>query len=164
MMVFNIFASDLKVTIGSERSLYNKTQVVSVWLRYDNTGKEIIHIFKWCLPDKELSDPLFQVTCDNASVDYVGPMIKRRTPTNADVISLAPGKAMQTLVQLSPAYDMTKSCNYSIQYYRPTESVIFSDDETLKNTSPDTTSSYESDIKSNIIQLTIEGRPNTRHQ
>ncbi|CAF4185213.1 unnamed protein product, partial [Rotaria sordida] len=107
MMVVNIYADDLRVAIVSARSKFSKTQDVTVNVQYSNTGNKTIRIHKWCLPDNELDDPLFKITCNDAPVHYTGPLIKRQAPTADDVISLAPGKTIVTPVRLSSAYDMT---------------------------------------------------------
>ncbi|CAF3405689.1 unnamed protein product [Rotaria sp. Silwood1] len=164
MMVVSVNADGLRVKILSVRSRFSKKQDVVVNVQYNNTNNETIYIYKWCLPDNELHDPLFKVTCNDVPVDYLGPLIKRRTQTDDDVTPLEPGKTKVTLVQLSSAYDMSKTCNYSIQYKIPTERVIFKRAQTLKTIHTEPINNRPSEIESNNIQLTVEGRSNIQHE
>ncbi|CAF3875662.1 unnamed protein product [Rotaria sp. Silwood1] len=164
MMVVNVYADDLQVAIVSARSKFSKTQNVTVHVQYSNTGNKTIYIHKWCLPDNELNDPLFKITCNGAAVNYIGRLIKRRTPTIDDVTPLAPGKTILASVGLSSAYDMSKTCNYSIQYSVSTERVVFKHAQTSKTISNESISNFQSDLESNNIQLNAEGRPNLHHE
>ncbi|CAF3405499.1 unnamed protein product [Rotaria sp. Silwood2] len=164
MMVANIYANELEVGIVSARSTFDKTQDVVVKLEYSNTGAQTIHIHNWCLPDNELDDPLFTVTCNNVPVQYLGPIIKRRATIIEDVTPLTPGQTISTSVRLSSVYDMTKTCNYSIHYNMPTERVVFRHTQTLNNVPGKPISNMQSHIQSNNIQLDIEGRRNVQRE
>ncbi|CAF5171643.1 unnamed protein product, partial [Rotaria sp. Silwood1] len=80
VMVINVYAKNLEVTIVRAGSTFDTTQDVIVKLQYRNTGQKKINIVKWYLPGKELYDPLFKITCNNVPVEYLGPMIKRVKP------------------------------------------------------------------------------------
>ncbi|CAF3288981.1 unnamed protein product [Rotaria sp. Silwood2] len=163
-MVANVYANELKARIISARSTFDKTQDVVVKLEYSNTGAQTIQIHNWCLPSNELYDPLFTVTCNDVPVEYLGPIIKRREPTIDDVIPVAPGKTISTIVRLSSVYDMTQTCNYSIQYNMPIEHVIFRHTQTLKTLPGKPISKLQSHIQSNNIRLAVEGRSNIKHR
>ncbi|CAF2353309.1 unnamed protein product [Rotaria sp. Silwood2] len=160
----NAYANNLEVTIVSARSTCSKKQDVVVKLEYSNTGSQTIYILDWCLPRNELDDPLFTVTCNDVLVEYLGPMIKRREPTIEDVTPLKPGRIISTLVRISSAYDMTKTCNYSIHFTMPIERVIFKPVQTLNTISGKPISNLQSHIQSNNIRLGIEGRPNIQRE
>ncbi|CAF3982711.1 unnamed protein product [Rotaria sp. Silwood1] len=163
MMVLNVYAKNLEVTIVPAGSTSDTTQDVMVNLQYRNTGQKKINIVKWYLPGKELYHPLFKITCNNVPVEYLGPMIKRVKASAKDVIPLAPGKIISTVVALSSAYDMSKTCDYSIQYNMQSDLIIFSDDQTLETIPDEPIDNLESEIQSNNIQLPIKGRPNKQH-
>ncbi|CAF2889501.1 unnamed protein product [Rotaria sp. Silwood2] len=131
---------------------------------YHNTGNETIYIHKWSLPDQELEHPLFKVTCNDVPVKYIGPLAKRGAPTINDVIPLAPGKTIATSVRLSSAYDMSKTCKYGIKYNMPTERVTFKHPRSLRSILVKSIRSLQTDIQSNDMELTIEGRPNIQRQ
>ncbi|CAF4571699.1 unnamed protein product, partial [Rotaria sp. Silwood1] len=164
MIVINVYAEELRVGLFSTRSVFAKTHDVAFNLRYSNTGNKTIHIYKWCLPDNELRDPLFHVTCNNAAINYVGPLIKRRKPTMDDVISIPPGKTIGSLVRISSAYDLNKTCNYSIKYHMSTDRVVFRPARTLKSLLRKSMNDFDSDIESNPIELGIEGRSNIQSE
>ncbi|CAF4502731.1 unnamed protein product, partial [Rotaria sp. Silwood2] len=163
-MMANVYANELEARIFSARSTFGKTEDVVVKLEYSNTGAQTTHIHNWCLPSNELYDPLFTVTCNDVPVEYLGPVIKRREPTIDDVIPVAPGKTISTIVRLSSVYDMTQTCNYSIQYNMPIEHVIFRHAQTLKTLPDKPISKLQSHIQSNNIRLAVEGRSNIKHR
>ncbi|CAF3030649.1 unnamed protein product [Rotaria sp. Silwood2] len=164
MMVTNVYGSCLQVKILSAHSVFYKIQDVIVEVQYNNTSNDTISIYKWCLPNNELNDPLFKVTCNNVPVNYVGPLIKRREPTIEDMISLEPGKTKIIQARLSSAYDMTKTGIYSIQYDMPAERVVFKHARTFENIIFRSISKRHSGLESNNIQLIIEGRPNIQRE
>ncbi|CAF4580516.1 unnamed protein product, partial [Rotaria sp. Silwood2] len=64
IMVASVYGSCLQVKILSAHSVFHKTQDVVVEMQYNNTSNDTISIYKWCLPNNELNDPLFKVTCN----------------------------------------------------------------------------------------------------
>ncbi|CAF3377784.1 unnamed protein product [Rotaria sp. Silwood2] len=164
MMLTNVYGSCLKVKILSAHSVFHKIQDVVVEVQYNNTSNDTISIYKWCLPNNELNDPLFKVTRNDIPVDYVGPLMKRREPTIKDVIPLEAGKIKIIQARVSSAYDMTKAGIYSIQYDMPAEHVVFKDAQTFECTLAGGIGKRESGLQSNNIQLAIEGRSNIQHE
>ncbi|CAF4470839.1 unnamed protein product [Rotaria sp. Silwood2] len=164
IMVANVYGSCLQVKILSVHSVFDKTQDVVVEMQYNNTSNDTISIYKWCLPNNELNDPLFKVTCNNVPVNYVGPLIKRREPTIEDMISLEACKTKIIQARLSSAYDMTKTGIYSIQYDMSAERIVFKHARTFESTLVRDISKSQSGLQSNIIELTIEGRPNRQRE
>ncbi|CAF4219223.1 unnamed protein product [Rotaria sp. Silwood2] len=164
IMVDNVYGSCLQVKILSAHSVFDKTQDVAVEVQYNNTSNYTISIYKWCLPNNELNDPLFKVTCNNVPVNYIGPLVKRREPTIEDMIPLEPGKTKIIQTRLSSAYDMSKTGIYSIQYDMPTERVVFKHARTFESSLVRAISKRQSGVQSNNIQLTIEGRPNRQRE
>ncbi|CAF4219335.1 unnamed protein product, partial [Rotaria sp. Silwood2] len=77
---------------------------------------------------------------------------------------LEPGKTKIIQARLSSAYDMTKTGIYSIQYDMPAERVIFKHARTFESTLVRAISKRQSDLQSNNIELTIEGRPNRQRE
>ncbi|CAF3119734.1 unnamed protein product [Rotaria sp. Silwood2] len=164
MLVANVYGSYLQVKLLSAHSMFDKTRDVVVEVQYNNPSNDTISIYKWCLPSNELNDPLFKVTCNNAPVNYIGPLIKRREPTIEDMISLEAGKTKIIQARLSSAYDMTKTGIYSIQYDIPAERVVFKHARTFESTLVRVINKRQSGLQSNNIELTIEGRPNRQRE
>jgi peptidyl-Lys metalloendopeptidase len=124
VMAAGAYAQDLHVSVVPTRSMATAAQDVEVKLQYSNTGRETLYVYKWALPAQALRDPLFEISRDGKPVDYVGPLVKRRSPTADDVIAIAAGQSLSTSVKLSQVYDMTQSGNYSIHYKMDADRVM----------------------------------------
>jgi len=125
IMMVNGSVQDLRVSVTPVQSRFAAVQGVNVILKYSNTGRDTMSIDKWYLPENgQLLDPLFEVTRDGESVEYVGPLVKRRPPTAEDMITLTPGMTVSTAVQLSTVYNMTQTGNYIIQYKVDADQVV----------------------------------------
>ncbi|CAF1316130.1 unnamed protein product, partial [Rotaria sordida] len=109
MMVVNVYAEHLEVTIFPIRPKFGKTEEVVMKVKYTNKRDQTISIYNWCLQENELDDNLFEVTCDGIPVEYTGPCVKRREPKDEDMTLLPPGKTRVFHARLSTAYDMTKT-------------------------------------------------------
>lgn len=109
-------AQDLRVSVSAARPSVAASQDVEVTLRYTNAGKETLYLLKWFVPGADLKEPLFQISRDGKSVDYIGPHYKRRAPTIDDMVALLPGKTLTTTVKLGKVYDLSQSGNYSVRF------------------------------------------------
>jgi peptidyl-Lys metalloendopeptidase len=117
-------------------------------------------IYEWYLPEKGLTDPLFEVTRDGERVEYVGPLVKRRAPTADDVISLAPGMTLSVVVQLSSVYNMTQSGNYVVQYKKNADQVLFTTNNMLRRGFVSSDDDEEFVLQSTPIVVFTAGRRN----
>ena len=81
-----------------------------------NTARHPVMLLKWQLPSDELEAALFKVTRDDQPVRYLGPVIKRTAPEAADQVRLDPGASLSYSVELTGAYDLSRSGRYSITY------------------------------------------------
>jgi len=121
-------AEDLRVNIAPVRTRVAATQDVNVVLKYTNTGNDTMYIYKWYMPQNKLTDKLFDITLDGKPVKYVGPLVKRRAPIPEDLVSLAPGQSLSTVVPLSTAYNMTQTGNYVVQYNMSAHHVLHTEE------------------------------------
>jgi peptidyl-Lys metalloendopeptidase len=160
IMAINGQAQDLRVSVTSVQSRFAAVQNVNVILKYTNVGGDTMSIYKWNVPEKGLFDPLFEVTRDGETVEYVGPMIKRRAPTADDVISVTPGMTVSAAIQLSTVYNMTQSGNYVIQYKMKADQVLFTTDSVLKPQSRSFNGGQEPVLQSAPIVVFAVGRRN----
>jgi len=81
-----------------------------------NTSRHPVNLLRWQLPSDELEGALFRITRDGEVVAYTGPLIKRTAPDAADRLRIEPGAALQYQVELTSAYDLTRSGRYAIEY------------------------------------------------
>ena len=81
-----------------------------------NTGKSAVSLAKWFVPGDEFDAPVFEITRDGQPVDFMGPLVKRPTPTADDLVWLQPGEQLSVPVELSGAYDLSAGGEYAIRY------------------------------------------------
>ena len=84
-----------------------------------NTSRHAVRVPKWQLPSDFVEQKVFQVSRDGQPVQYEGPMIKRPLPTAADFKVLRPGESYRTTVDLSAAYDLSRTGQYTVTYASP---------------------------------------------
>ena len=97
-----------------------------------NTSRHAVRVPKWQLPSDFVEQKLFQVSRDGKPVQYEGPMIKRGLPTASDFAVLRPGQSVRTTVDLSAAYDLSRTGDYVVTFASPLQHASLSTGEMLK--------------------------------
>ena len=89
---------------------------IVVELKVVNHDVDSFFLLKWNLPqDGNLTTKLFDVHRDDQTVEYRGPMVKRRV-TQADFIDIKPGRESTAAVGLAQGYEVGPRGRYTIQY------------------------------------------------
>ena len=88
----------------------------TVEFKVTNNSNEIVKVPYWQLPGASQEGKLFQVIHDGKQVEYLGPMIKRAAPTEAELITFQPRETKVISVDLSKSYDLSKGGDYSVQF------------------------------------------------
>jgi peptidyl-Lys metalloendopeptidase len=155
-------AGDLRVSVSSPRANVAATQDVDITVLYQNTGRQTIYLNKWFAQAGELREPMFEVTRDGKAVDYVGAIVKRRAPTIADMIALAPGETLTRSFKVSEVYDMRESGQYSIRFNADAERVqAVTQRDRMGLLSVGTAAADSGEVlTSNSASLWVEGRSN----
>jgi peptidyl-Lys metalloendopeptidase len=106
-------------------ALTSRIDVLNDWLGHSdeveirwtltNDGTETVWLPRWQAPDVTLTEDIFDVRVDGASVTYTGRHYKRAAPTAADMVAIAPGQAMTAVLPLSQYYRMHGAGEYAIQ-------------------------------------------------
>ena len=128
-----------------------------------NTSRHAVRVPKWQLPSDFVEQKLFQVSRDGKPVQYEGPMIKRGLPTASDFAVLRPGQSVRTTVDLSAAYDLSRTGDYVVTFASPLQHASLSTGEMLKqrNGTPMI-------AKSVALRLWVDGadqlKPDTQHK
>ncbi|KGQ20415.1 Extracellular protease [Lysobacter dokdonensis DS-58] len=91
----------------------------AVEVRLTNTSRDTVRIPRYQLPSDFLEARLFQVSRDGKPVQYEGPLVKRGLPTAADFVILRPGQTYIAKVDLSAAYDLAQSGDYTVTFAAP---------------------------------------------
>jgi peptidyl-Lys metalloendopeptidase len=89
---------------------------VFVTVTLTNTGRQAVNLLRWQLPTQELEGALFSITRDGERVAYTGPLVKRTAPEAADHVRLDAGATLSYEVELTAAYDLSRSGRYAIEY------------------------------------------------
>jgi peptidyl-Lys metalloendopeptidase len=98
-----------------------------------NTSNHTVRVPKWELPSDFMESKLFQVSRNGEPVQYEGQMVKRPLPSAADFAMLRAGETLRTTVDLSGAYDMSKSGEYIVTLSSPLQHASLSNGEMLKH-------------------------------
>jgi len=100
-----------------------------------NTSRHAVRVPNWELPSDFVEAKLFLVTRDGKPVQYEGPMIKRPLPSAADFTVLRPGETRRVVVDLSGAYDLSQTGDYTVTFASPLQHASLSTGEMLKQSS-----------------------------
>ncbi len=108
--------SDLDVRLSVPTPVLRGDVDVVVTVTVTNTARHPVHLLKWQLPADELESALFRITRDEQKVDYLGPIVKRTAPDASDHVKLDAGASLSWQVELTGAYDLSRSGRYAIEY------------------------------------------------
>jgi peptidyl-Lys metalloendopeptidase len=136
----------LSVSLGSERAFATASDNVRVHVTIANFGTETLAVPEWFLPGGELDDPLFVIEVDGRKVEYLGPIVKRGAPTEADFLWLEPGESRTATLELSDIYDLSAGGVYSVRYEAKSTHIL----------APGLTRAVA--LSSNPVSIAIEGR------
>jgi peptidyl-Lys metalloendopeptidase len=142
----------LKVSIGAATGKASNF-LGAVEVTITNTSRQTVRVPKWQLPSDFVEAKLFQVSRDGQPVQYEGPMIKRGLPTAEDFAILRPGQSYRATVDLSGAYDMARTGDYTVTFVSPLQHASLSTGEMLKQST-----GIPMIAKSASLRLWVDGR------
>ena len=88
----------------------------TVEFKITNNSSEVLKVPYWQLPGASHENKLFQVFHNGRAAQYLGPMIKRATPTDADMVTFQPYETKLISVDLSKSYDLGKTGEYTVSF------------------------------------------------
>lgn len=89
---------------------------VVITVSVTNTNRHPVNLLRWQLPAEEVEGALFKITRDGERVAYTGPLVKRAAPGAADHVRLDAGATLSYEVELTAAYDLSRSGRYAVEY------------------------------------------------
>ena len=104
------------VSLSVDKESFDGSDDVLIHVTITNPNNYPIRILKWFTPLNGIERSLFTVTRNGESVPYIGRMIKRAEPTEADYITLEAGGSVTADVNLSEYYELSSSDNYEVMY------------------------------------------------
>ncbi|MFD0738350.1 M35 family metallo-endopeptidase [Lysobacter koreensis] len=104
----------------------------AVEITITNTSRHTVRLPRWQLPSDYIDAKLFNVSLDGVPVQYEGPMFKRGLPQAADFAILRAGETYRTVVDLSAAYDLSRTGQYTVSFNSPLQHASTSDGAMLR--------------------------------
>ncbi len=89
---------------------------VQVTVSVTNTTREALSVLRWDLPSASHDNALFSIERDGVPVAYTGKLVKRGAPTADDYVLMQPGQTLDVQVELSSAYDLSRSGTYTVAF------------------------------------------------
>lgn len=117
-----------------------------------NDSHRAVKVPSWQLPLAVGESKLFEVLLDGQPVAYTGKMIKRARPAAKDFVVLRPGETRIIAVDLSEAYDLQRSGNYSVRFKS-----FLQDAQTEDGALLATRSGHMARLESVPVQLWVDG-------
>ena len=156
-IVFNCFDA-LEVKISPVKTKFSKGDKVTVVMQYKNTDPIPVLINPWFLPKKELDEPIFEVSCNGAHVNYMGKIVKRGALQRKDAVSIPAGQTAKSTIDVSSVYNMSESCNYKIELADDLETLLFNGSSSFRS---NTKSETRLTLVTNPATMFVEGRLNS---
>jgi peptidyl-Lys metalloendopeptidase len=139
----------LSAEIQANKASLGAADDVFVRFSLHNETSQDLYVLSWQTPLRGIQEDIFDVQRDGQPVDYVGRLYKWATPQASDFIRIPAGGTVSARVELSSAYDITRSGEYSIQYRVPVR-------EALRATGAKVAAARLGNIESNVVNLAIE--------
>lgn len=90
-----------------------------------NNGLSVVSLLPWGTPwEGAFSRSLFNIERAGRRIEYIGPMIKRRAPSPLDYIEIQPGASRSVKLDISSAYNLESSGDYTLRYLPGSLSLI----------------------------------------
>jgi peptidyl-Lys metalloendopeptidase len=107
----------LTTTIESQKSFLGAADDAVLKVTYSNNSNEDVYLLRWQTALKGLDENIFDVRLDGKPVAYTGRLYKRATPRAEDYVRIPAGGSVSANVELSSAYDMSRTGEYAIRYH-----------------------------------------------
>ena len=99
------YANPLRASLFADGSAHGVDGVVQ--LKLTNNSSQVLKIPYWQLPSDRMESNLFQVTINGRTAPYIGPLVKRGAPTEADMVVFQPYETRLVSVNLANFYDLS---------------------------------------------------------
>ena len=142
-------AGSLSSEIQADKAALGVADDVFVRFTLHNGSKEDLFVLSWQTPLRGVRENIFDVRRDGKPVQYVGRLYKWATPQAQDFIRIPAGGSVTARVELSSAYDISRSGEYSIQYRVPVR-------EALRAEGAKVAAAKLGNLESNVLTLGIE--------
>lgn len=107
---------EIEIVLQSRLSSYGNDTPIIIDFTLTNRSGGSIRVLRWSTPLKGVSGDIFLVTRGSQPIQYVGRLVKRGEPTEADFITIEPGQSITVPVDLSLYYAIYEAGNYTVTY------------------------------------------------
>jgi len=137
------------VTLSVDKMSFAENESVTVNVTISNSTKGALRLLKWYTPFEDVEEPLFQITRDGKSVEYIGRHYKRPQPQDNDFIILKSGESFTRTIDLANFYDLSVSGTYVVSYNVEKINAYQNGRSSVAQVE---------NLKSNDVRLFVEGR------
>ncbi|WP_210215167.1 hypothetical protein, partial [Mesorhizobium sp. M4B.F.Ca.ET.089.01.1.1] len=95
---------EIEIVLQSRLTSYGNDTPLTIVFTLTNRSGSPIRVLRWTTPIDGVSGQIFSVTRGSQPIQYIGPLVKRAEPTEADFIDIEPGRSISATVDLSLYY------------------------------------------------------------
>lgn len=139
----------LRSEIQADKAVLGVADDVFVRFTLHNESPEDLYVLSWQTALRGIHEDIFDVRRDGKPVGYTGRLYKWATPQAEDFVRIPAGGSVSARVELSSAYDISRTGEYSIQYRVPLR-------EALRAIGAEVAAAKLGNIESNVLFLGIE--------
>jgi peptidyl-Lys metalloendopeptidase len=88
----------------------------TVEFKLTNNSAEVLRVPYWQLPGASGENKLFQVYRNGKAATYLGALVKRPAPTEADLVTFQPYETKLVSVDVAKSYDLGQTGQYTISF------------------------------------------------
>jgi peptidyl-Lys metalloendopeptidase len=107
---------EVEIVLRSHMTSFGNDTHIIIDFTLTNRSSGPLKLLKWTLPIDGVSGEIFSVTRGSQPIQYIGPLVKRAEPTEADFINIEPGRSISVPVDLSLYYAIYEAGNYAVTY------------------------------------------------
>lgn len=107
---------EIEIVLQPRLSSYGNDTPIIVDFTLTNRSGSAIRVLRWTTPINGVSGEIFSVTRGSQPIQYIGRLVKRGEPTEADFFNIEPGQSISVPVDLSLYYAIYEAGNYAVTY------------------------------------------------
>jgi len=92
----------------------HKGGLIIVELSINNPTSENIEVLQYFTPLEGILGEVFTVEFQGEPLDYLGPMVKRKPPTEEDWLPINANETLTAKIDISPYWDMSEAGEYTL--------------------------------------------------
>jgi len=139
----------LRSEIQADKAVLGMADDVFVRFTLHNDSNQDLYVLSWQTALRGIHENIFDVRRDGKPVAYTGRLYKWATPQAEDFIRIPAGGSVSARAELSSAYDISRTGEYSIQYRVPMR-------EALRSIGAEVAAAKLGHLESNVLSLGIE--------